>query len=118
METGWERSSRRRRQDRHCPNVLERERKKEVGDIWHLEFSASVLPALAHQQSFFPTPLAWLSFLSHGPPYRSEVDGGASRSRIRWPLPTMQEPGPLQVAEVEYSQDIEVGDIERLEPQA
>ena len=61
-------------------------------------------PPPAHRQSS-PTPLAWLSFLSRGPPYKGVVGGGASRDGIRWP--TAHSAGardPLRVAAVKQKQ--------------
>lgn len=70
--------------------------------------SGPFCPHVPHSSSpaqSLPTPLAWLSFLSHGLPSGGMADGGASRGRVRWP--TTHSVGariPLWVAEVEQRQ--------------
>lgn len=97
LETRWERTLRRKRHDRQCPKFPKRKREKEVGDVWHLDFSVPMLPAQL-TCILLPIPLAWLSFLSLG----SEVDGGASRNRVRWLIAYFAGARiPLQMVELE-----------------
>lgn len=62
----------------------ERERQREVENSQHLGPSAPAPPGPAHWQCL-PTPLGWLSLISHGPPCGRVEGGSACRQSGRWP---------------------------------